>query len=198
MLNAIFNGMHLHTRASGYADRTRQGRIKRGQRPGAYSFTFSGEFPEIRDMQPVESSVRSRDYMAHGSMTGGYRPVGSMDTARDPIVSRFGVKLMPALAALMLLVACMGIALGLMEAQCTSLSKQITAQMTEKGTIEDQTDKTLEAMAKLSDDVTIRRAAVKLGLVSSEGVAPISLTAPEGDMPGPGASLQGMAAVFGQ
>lgn len=198
MLKAVFHGVHLHTRASGYADRTRQGRIKRGQRPGASSFTFSGEFPEIRDLQPVETSVRSRDYTAHGYMTGGYRPVGSMDTARDPVVSRHGVKLMPALVALVLLVVSMGMALGLMEADVARLNKEIAAQQSAMTGIEDRRSETLAEMAVLGDDVTIRRAAVGLGLVSSDGVAPIYITAPAGDMPGPEAGLTGLAAVFGQ
>ncbi|MBQ8201683.1 MAG: hypothetical protein IJZ74_07950 [Clostridia bacterium] len=200
MLNARINRVHRHTRPAAYLDQTRQARQQRSQRPGAHGFSFTGEFPEMMDAQPVVATERRRNYAAAGTDTGAYRAMGNMDAMRLPVFNRYGVQLRTALVMLFVFAAVLGgVWLGAV-AEMSSVSKHISAQQLRIDELAVESAKTEKDIAAKSNDVSIRQEAVRLGLISSKGVGVIYLTAPETAVITPAAATtaQSLATIWGQ
>ena len=81
------NHMRRHTRPADFVSKSRQAEARACCRPGGRSFTFTGEFPDMQDQQPVEASSRRRNYTS-GYSTGAYHAIRQDDTARMPAVNK--------------------------------------------------------------------------------------------------------------
>lgn len=180
MMNACFPRVHRHTRPAAYMDRSRQARQARAQRPGASGFSFTGEFPEVEYAStPVEAASRRRQYTSASADTGAYRALGDMDAVRTPAITRYGVQLHTALVMIFALLVVLGCVWVNGMAETSAVSKHISQQQTR---IEELTIANADAKGQIAarcNDVSIRKEAVRLGLISSKGVDVIYLTAPD-------------------
>lgn len=199
MLTPFMNRMHRHTRPAEYVDKAAHERSIRSQRPGGHGFSFTGDFPEVIDTNPVVATERRRNYV-NPVNTGSYQAMGSMDAARVPAVSRYGVSLVPAVVMLFVASVILGMMLLMSWSDVSETAKHISDQqmrMTELGGL------TAEAeyqIAEYSNDVNIRQEAVRLGMINSKGVDVIYLTAPEAAnfCPSGMVSSANLASVTGQ
>lgn len=198
MLSAIFSGMHRHTRPAAYADKRMQQHHTGSYRPGSQGFSFTGEFPDELTGQPVDVSGQRRRYAASAGMTGSYQAVGAMDTMHLPVVNRFGMKLIPAIALLTVLAMVMACAVVLAQAENTRIAKQIAAQETELEALSAQASDTLNEIAVQSNDANIRQAARRLGMINARSITVEYLDVPEEAVFGPGTvnSTQDLAAIW--
>lgn len=200
MLSAYMHGMHRHTRPSAYADKKQQRRSAQStSRPGAYGFSFSGEFPEAPSAMPVEAAGRRRHYTAPSGQTGSYQAVGSQGTMRLPAINRYGVRLGPAIVLFVFFAALLAGLVVWQYAGNTRLSKLISEQEQRMVNLGAEADQTLSEISVQSSGVNIRQEATRIGLKSSRGVTVEYLNVPKDAVFGPGAGgVQDMASVLGQ
>lgn len=201
MLNAFGMGMHRHTKAAAYADRRKQQRDRRMQRPGAHGFTFSGEFPEVHDTQPVMANDRRRCYTAYGMNTSDYRPVTQPQSKRFDIgIDRYGMRLLPAITCLVLMLCAMGWIWGDLLAEKQRVVNQIDAHQRYIAQMQAANIVSQNEIDAYSSDVNIQQEAVRIGMVSSKGEARHALYVPETAVLGPGVlqSVQSLATLLGQ
>lgn len=200
MLNAFFTGMHRHTKAAAYADRRKQQRDRRMQRPGAYGFTFSGEFPEVHDTQPVMANDRRRCYTAYGMNTSGYQPVTEPNTKLDLGVNRYGMRLLPAICSFVALIFVLACFWGNLLTEKQRVVNQIEAHQRYINQTRAANDADQRDIDEKSSDVNIQQEAVRIGMVSSKGEERHELYVPANAVLGPGVlqSVQSLAALLGQ
>lgn len=201
MLSAILTGMHRHTRPAAYADRSQQRRTAQAaRRPGAYGFSFTGEFEEAPSYVPVEAAARRRRYSEPSGKTGSYRAVGSDGTMRIPAINRYGVRIGPALAMLTMLAVLLAGVILWQNAENTRMSKLIDAQNARIISLGSEANETLSDITLRSSGVNIRQEATRIGLMSSRGVPVKYLNVPPEAVYGPGAFVgtQELASVWGQ
>ncbi len=200
MLKARSTRVHRHTRPSAYMDQSRQARQQRAQRPGSSGFSFTGEFPEVIDPTPVEAPSRRRQYTASAVDTGAYQAVGGADTERMPVVSRYGVQFRTAVVMCFAFFVLLG-GIWLMDnAETTAAAKRVSMQQQRIQDLSAANADAEKKIAEKADDISIRREAVRLGLINSKGVSVIYLTAPETPdiTPAHAASAQMLIASSGQ
>lgn len=185
MMSAIFSGMHRHTRPAAYADK-RGAQHSGSFRPGAQGFTFTGEFPDVLSTRPVDATGQRRRYAAGAGVQGTYQPVGEMDTGRLPAVSRYGVKLVPALALLVITAALMACGVLMVRAEGTKTAKLIAAQESQIQALSQEAGETVNAIALHSNDVNIRQEARRMGMINARSSTVEYLSVPEDAVIGPG------------
>lgn len=178
MTTPVRNRMRRHTRPADFVSKSRQAEAMAFCRPGGRSFSFTGEFPDMQDQQPVEVSSRRRNYVSGGS-TGSYHAVRTDDTARTPAVNKYGVRFMPAIAMLAVLAIFLFTIFGVQMDQRERISKAIAGKQDRISTLETQCSVTRQDIAAQSNDVNIRQEAVRMGLISSKGVSVHYLEAPK-------------------
>lgn len=187
MMSAIFSGMHRHTRPAAYADK--RGAQNSGSfRPGAQGFTFTGDFPDVLSTRPVDATGQRRRYAAGAGVQGTYQPVGEMDTGRLPAVSRYGVKLVPALAMLVITAALMACGVLMVRAEGTKTAKLITAQESQIQALSREAGDTVNAIALYSNDVNIRQEARRMGMINARSNTVEYLQVPADAVIGPGSA----------
>ena len=196
-MSAIFSGMHRHTRPAAYADR-RGAQHSGSFRPGAQGFTFTGDFPDVLSTRSVDATGQRRRYAAGAGVQGTYQPVGEMDTGRLPVVSRYGVKLVPALAMLVVMAALMACGVLMVRAEGTKTAKLITAQENQIQTLSREAGDTVNAIALHSNDVNIRQEARRMGMINARSNTVFYLDVPENAVIGPGSvnDAEDLAAVW--
>jgi len=198
MLSAFSTGMHRHTKPAAYADK-RQQRAARMNRPGAYGFSFTGEFPEASSFQVVEATERRRRYTVPNGQTSAYQAVGSSGTMRIPTINRYGVRLGAAVVLLIVLAALLGGTVVMQVSQNTHLAKSLSEQTKRIDALAAEANTTLNAITQQSLGVNIRQEAGRIGLRSSRGMDVEYLDVPVDAVFGPGAAnAQDMASVWGQ
>ncbi len=199
MMTARSTGMHRHTRPAAYADKKMKRRAVKSSRPGSYGFSFTGEFPEMSDWQPVEATERRRRYAAPSGQTGSYQAVGSEDAMRIPAVNRYGVRLGPAVILLVVIAALLAGFIVMQIAENTRMSKLLNEQVARMDTLAIEANTTLNEITLQSSGVNIRQEATRIGLHSSRGVVVEYLHVPENAVFAPGAGgTQDLASVWGQ
>lgn len=112
MTTPMRSRMRRQTRPAKYMSKACQAESASWGRPGRSSFSFTGEFPDMNDPQPVEAGSRRRDYTASGRNTGAYRALGQEDTYRVPPVSKHGVHFSAAIAMVVVMVAVFAVLIG--------------------------------------------------------------------------------------
>ncbi|MBE5811447.1 MAG: hypothetical protein E7318_11020 [Clostridiales bacterium] len=177
MTTPMRNRMRRHTRPADFVSKSRQAEAMAFCRPGGRSFSFTGEFPDMQDQQPVEASSRRRQYTS-GSSTGSYHAVRHDDTARTPAVSKYGVRFMPAVVMLAVLAIFLFSIFGVHMDERERISNAIDAKRDRITVLEVQCGQTRDQIATQSNDVNIRQEAVRMGLISSKGVRVNYLQAP--------------------
>lgn len=199
MLSAHSTGMHRHTRPAAYADKKMKRRAVKASRPGSYGFSFTGEFPEMPDWQPVEATERRRRYAVANGQTGSYQAVGSDGTMRMPAINRYGVRLGPAVAMLVVLAVLLAGFIVFQYAENTRMAKLLSEQVTRMDALAVEANTTLNEITLQSNGVNIRQEAMRIGLVNSRGVAVEYLDVPEDAVFAPGTNgTQNLASVWGQ
>ena len=178
MTTPVRNRMRRHTRPADFVSKSRQAEAMAFCRPGGRSFSFTGEFPDMQDPQPVEASSRRRHYTT-GSSTGSYHAVRNEDTARMPAVNKYGVRFMPAVAILAVLAIFLFSIVGVQLDERERINKAIANKRDRISTLEVQCGEKRDDIAAQSNDVNIRQEAVRMGLISSKGVSVHYLEAPK-------------------
>ena len=164
------NHMRRHTRPAGYISKSRQSEAMAWGRPGSRAFSFTGEFPEMADQQPVEATGRRRNYTASHN-TGSYHAVRQDETRRMPVINKYGVHFVTALAMLAVVAVVLG---SFFFAKMDERGKVLDAINGREERISELTvmcGETRNAIQSQSNDVNIRQEAVRMGLISSKGVA---------------------------
>lgn len=199
MTTPMRNRMRRHTRPADYVSKSRQAEAMYSSRPGGRSFSFTGEFPDMQDQQPVEASSRRRSYTS-GGHTGSYHAIRQDDTARMPAINKYGVHFMPAMVMLTVLaVFLFSIFLGQMDER-EKIRHSIAAKQDRISVLQVECDRTNQAIAAQSNDVNIRQEAVRMGLISSKGVTVNYLQAPQDaviTLAGQ-SGISSLAAIWGQ
>lgn len=200
MLSARFNGMHRHTRPAAYADKKMKRQAVKASRPGSYGFSFTGEFPETSGWQPVEATERRRRYAVASGQTGSYQAVGRDGTVRIPVINRYGVRLGPAVIALVVLAALLAGCVVWQFSENTRMGKLLSEQAARMDSLAIEANTTLNEITLQSNGVNIRQEATRIGLMSSRGVVVEYLNVPEDAVfsPGTAGGTQDLAAVWGQ
>jgi hypothetical protein len=172
------NRMRRHTRPADFISKSRQAEARACRRPGGRSFTFTGEFPDMQDLQPVEASSRRRNYTS-GTNTGAYHAIRQDDTARMPAINKYGVHVVPAMAALLVVVIFLCSIFAVQLDERAKIKNAIAAKQDRIGVLQVECGRTETAIAAQSNDVNIRQEAVRMGLISSKGVNVTYLEAPQ-------------------
>lgn len=170
MTTPMRSRMRRHTRPADYVSKSRQAEAVFSGRPGSRSFSFTGEFPDMADQQPVEATSRRRNYTA-GHNTGSYHAIRQDETRRMPAINKYGVHYLTALAMFAVVFAILG---SILFTQLGQRSKVLEAIQGREERISELTVKcgdTRDAIKAQSNDVNIRQEAVRMGLISSKGVA---------------------------
>ncbi|MGN0794084.1 MAG: hypothetical protein ACI4MG_06365 [Aristaeellaceae bacterium] len=188
MLSAQLMGMHRHTRPAAYADKKMKRRAVNASRPGAYGFSFTGEFPEMSDWQPVEATDRRRRYAMPNGQTGSYQALGRESAAPMRAVNRYGICLRPAIVMLTVLALLLSGLVVYQYAENARIAKLLSEQTQRMDKLAVEANTTLSDIAAQSNGVNIRQEATRIGLKSSRGVAVEYLSVPEDAMFGPGIS----------
>ena len=178
MTTPVRNRMRRHTRPADFVSKSRQAEAMAFCRPGGRSFSFTGEFPDMQDQQPVEVNSRRRQYTS-GSSTGSYHAVHNDDTARMPAVNKYGVRFVPAVAMLAVLAIVLLSIVGVQLDERERINKAIANKQDRISILEAQCGVTRNDIAAQSNDVNIRQEAVRMGLISSKGVSVHYLEAPK-------------------
>lgn len=178
MTTPMRNRMRRHTRPAGFISKSRQAEAMSFARPGGRSFSFTGEFPDMADQQPVEVNSRRRNYTS-GNHTGSYHAIRHDNTSRMPAVNKYGVRFLPAMAAFVLLLICMTVVMCGKLDERRKVKESIGAKQHRIDVLEVERDQTEKAIAAQSNDVNIVQEAVRMGLISSHGVRAEYLEAPQ-------------------
>ena len=177
MTTPMRNRMRRSTRPADYVSKARHAEAMAAGRPGGCTFSFTGDFPDAYDPQPVEASSRHRSYTV-SSHTGGYHAVRQDDARRMPVINKHGVHGMTALAMLVAMVLVLGgILLGQM-GQRSDMLNAIERKNDRVLTLSGECIRVRNDIAAQSNDMNIRKQAVLLGLISSRGVDVEYLSAP--------------------
>ncbi len=199
MTTPMRSRMRRHTRPADFVSKSRQAEAMSLGRPGGCSFSFTGEFPDMADPQPVEATGRRRNYMV-ASQTGGYHAIRQDDARRMPAINKHGVHVMTALVMLMALFVCLGSVLLVQLSERQEVQRAINRKQDRISVLSVACADTQREIAAQSNDVNIRQEAVRLGLISSKGVdvqyldapADAVITLPEQ------MSIQSLASIWGQ
>ena len=178
MTTPMRNRMRRHTRPADFISKSRQAEARACCRPGGRSFTFTGEFPDMQDLQPVEATSRRRNYTS-GTGTGAYHAIRQDDTARMPAINKYGVHVVPAMAALLVAAIFLCSVLAVQLDERARIRNAIAAKQARIGVLQVECDKTDAAIKAQSSDVNIYQEAVRMGLISSKGVNVTYLEAPQ-------------------
>ena len=199
MTTLAHSRMRRHTRPAGFISKSRKAEAMAFSRPGGRSFSFTGEFPDMMDPQPVEATGRHRNYTT-GHYTGSYHAVRHEDTARTPAVCKHGVQIMPALVLFVALVVCLGSVMLSQMAQRDKVQTAINYKQDRIATLSGECANTERAIASQSNDVNIRQEAVRMGLISSKGVNVQYLEAPQDAVItlADQSVIQSLASIWGQ
>ena len=177
MTTPMRNRMRRHTRPADYVSKSCQADAMGSARPGGRSFSFSGEFPDLENLHPVEAASSRRNYTS-GHHTGGYHAIRQDDARRMPAINKHGVHLVPALAIFAVMILFLGSFMLVQLAQRNDVQRAINARQDRINVLGMECANTSRAIAAQSNDVNIRQEAVRMGLISSKGVAVMYLEAP--------------------
>ncbi len=173
-------GMRLQTRPAKYQSKSCQAEAAVWSRPGSCSFSFTGDFPGMADDQPVEAtSSRRRNYTAQSRNTGTYRAVRRDETRRMPAVNRHGVQLVPAIGMFLVLLLVLGGFAGAQLIENNAAESAINQKRDRIFALNNDCAQIRSAIAIQSNDMNIRQEAVRMGLISSKGVAVEYLEGPQ-------------------
>ena len=192
MTTPMRNRMRRHTRPADFVSKSRQAEAMAFSRPGGRSFSFTGEFPDMADQQPVEATGRRRNYTS-ARTTGSYQAIRQDDTSRMPAINKHGVHILPALVMLVALMVCLGSVLLVHMGERNEVQARINVLTVECANTE-------RAIATQSNDVNIRQEAVRMGLISSKGVNVQYLEAPQDAVitMAEASVIQSLASIWGQ
>ncbi len=178
MITPMCSRMRRHTRPAGYVSKSRQAEAMAWGRPGSRTFSFTGEFPEVADQQPVEAPSRRRNYTASRN-TGSYQVVRPDEPRRMPAINKYGVHFMTALTLIFVAAVVLG---SFFVAKLDERAKVLELIASREERIAELTllcSETSNAIKAQSNDVNIRQEAVRMGLISSKGVAVQYLEGPK-------------------
>ena len=199
MTTLMRNRMRRSTRPADYVSKARQAEAMSWGRPGGCNFSFSGEFPDMADQQPVEATGRRRNYM-EGRHTGSYHAIRQDDARRMPVINKYGVHAGTAMAIFLALIVCLGGVLLVQIGQSQEVRTAISYKQDRINVLTTECYHTERAIAAQSNDVNIRQEAVRLGLISSKGVSIHYLQAPTDAVItlSEQTSIQSLASIWGQ
>ncbi len=178
MTTPMRNRMRRHTRPADFVSKSRQAEAMTYGRPGGRSFSFTGEFPDLADQQPVEAKSRRREYTT-GHSTGSYHAIRQDDTARVPAIGRHGVSLMTGVAMFAAAIMVIGLVMGVQLQQRDAVLDDIARKQDRINVLTVECANTERSIASQSNDVNIRQEAVQMGLISARGVNVQYLEAPK-------------------
>lgn len=177
MLTPMRSRMRRHTRPAGYISKSLKAEAVSLGRPGSRAFSFTGEFPDVADQQPVEAAPGRRQYTAHRT-TGSYQAIRQDEPRRMPPINRFGVHFVTALCMLAVFVAVLGSFVAARFDQRDDLMELISSHEAEISELTVLCEQARSAIQKKTNDMNIRKEAVRIGLVSSKGETVHYLEAP--------------------
>ncbi len=167
MTTPMRSRMRRQTRPAKYMSKSYQAECR--NRPGTGPISFSGEFPVMYDSQPVEVASRRRDYTGARS-TGSYHAVRQDEIERMPAINRHGVHVVSAIGMFALVfVLLFGVFLNQL-AERGEVLRAIENRQNHITALTAECAKTRGEITAASNDMNIRQAAVRLGLISSRGV----------------------------
>ncbi len=178
MTTPMSNRMHRHTRPADFVSKSRKAEAMSFARPGSRAFSFTGEFPELADQQPVEARSRRRDYTV-GRTTGSYHAIRQDDTARVPVIGRHGVSLMTGIGMFLAFGLVLFLVFVGQFSKRAAVLEDIAKKQDRINVLTVECAATEKDIASQSNDVNIRQEAVLLGLISSKGVDVQYLEAPQ-------------------
>ncbi len=193
-------GMQRYTRLSDYIDRKKMNRTKRANRPGNQGFTFTGDFPEAHDWQPVEAQRFRRSYTDPSGDGGVSDVVAAQVEERLPLVSRYGVRTGLAVTVLAVFAALLcALWVGAYSVNA-GLSRQLAQQEVRVETLTQSGVQLRSEIAVASSEVNVRQEAVRIGLRSSHGMAWEYVSVPTNAVIDPASYglRQNTASIFGQ
>ena len=169
MTTPMRNRMRRHTRPADYVSKSCQAEAMSWGRPGSRSFSFTGEFPDMMDQQPVEATGRRRSYTA-SSNTGSYHAIRQDETRRMPAINKHGVHFVTALTMLAVVCIILGSVLLVQFDQRSKIMNAINGKQDRISELTVACNITRNSISSQSNDVNIRQEAVRMGLISSRGV----------------------------
>ncbi len=164
MTTPMRNRMRHHTRPADYVSKSRQAEAVNHGRPGGCSFSFTGEFPDIADQQPVEATGRRRNYTANHH-TGSYQAVHQDDTSRMPAINRHGVSIVAAAAMLAAMIVVLGGIVGAEIYARYEVQEAIASKQAYVAELKVECKQTEDKIITQSSDVNISQGANLLGMV---------------------------------
>ena len=172
------NRMHRSTRPAAYVSKSAKNEQMYARRPGGHGFSFTGEFPEADDLQPVVATERRRQYTA-SRKEGAAHAVRHNEASRAAAFTRHGVRPGAALVLFMALFVALGcVMLGSMS-QAAALNKSISARQASALALNTRCQTIEVQIAEQANDVNIRLEAIQMGMVSARGAEIEYLDAPE-------------------
>lgn len=199
MTTPMRNRMRRSTRPADYISKSRQAEAAKWGRPGGCTFSFTGEFPDMADSQPVEAAGRRRNYMENRH-TGSYHAIRQDDARRMPVINKHGVHVVTAMVLLMVMALGLGSVLLVQMGRRQEVRATIGYKQDRITVLTTECYQTERAIAAQSNDVNIRQEAVRMGLISSKGVNVHYLEAPADaviTLPDQTA-IQSLASIWGQ
>lgn len=199
MTTPMRSGMRRHTRPAAFVSKTRRAESMAYGRPGSRSFSFTGEFPDMADQQPVEAYNGRRNHTA-ARTAGSYHAVRHDDMNHMPVINKYGVHFVTALAMFAVIFVILGCIVFTQLDERSNVIASIRARQERISELTTQCADTRTKIAAQSNDVNIRQEAVRMGLISSKGVAVQYLQAPQDavitlkDQ----TAIQSLASIWGQ
>lgn len=178
MLTPMRSRMRRHTRPAGYISKSRKAEAVTLGRPGSRAFSFTGEFPDMADQQPVEAAPGRRQYTARRA-TGSYQAIRPDEPRRMPPINRYGVHFVTALCMLAAFVVVLGSIFAARVDRRAELMELIGSREESISELTLLCEKARSAIQTKSNDMNIRKEAVRIGLVSSKGETVHYLEAPK-------------------
>lgn len=200
MLSALFTGMHRCTRSSGYVDRKKMRQQVKANRPGHQGFSFTGDYPEAADWQPVEATRKPRCYTQVSQDSGIYAAVDGQINERVPLVGRDGLSLGLGITVLVFFVALLAAVWIAAYSVNAGLAKRLNQQSVRMETLVNDAASLESEIALRCSSVNVRQEAARIGLKSSRGINPEYVSVPAGAVIDPasyGLRLD-TASIFGQ
>lgn len=199
MTSLMRNRMHRSTRPAAYVSKAAKNEQMYARRPGGHGFSFTGEFPEADDLQPVVATERRRHYTT-GRTASVSHAVRRNEASRMPAFTRHGVRPGTALVLFTALFAVLGcVMLGSMS-EASALNKSISERQASAIALNTRCQTIEVQIAEQSNDVNIRLEAIQMGMVSARGAEIEYLDAPEDAVItlGDNTNILSLASVWGQ
>ncbi len=201
MMTRLFSHARRFTRVAPYQDKRGMRERMYTQRPGNHDFSFTGEFPEEQDDKPVQVAGGLRAYAGTG-MGRNTQPMGRMDTAHRHGIELGSVHRSVVIAAALAVLLSMGGLQLRYQSEISQQAKSYSSAFARMEELEERSAELEKQIAQRTNDVNIRQEAVRLGLISPQGISATPLHVPDEELITPAAdaaaNAESLAIIFGR